>query len=122
MYNTFKVGGSAEKKTRRWEDRSDLDSFCSSINNTSGAKRHNNIFDQVNLPLTLNYLVATILVHQNDHPHKNHYLYRDSDGSGQWCFMPWDHDLTWGSNWTGDSYHDYIYADDDQVTGKPTDV
>jgi len=122
MYNTFNVGGGAEKKTRRWEGRRDLDDFCRSINNTSGIVRHNNIFDQVNLPLTLNYLVATILVHQNDHPHKNHYLYRDSDGSGEWCFLPWDHDLTWGSNWTGSSYHDYIYADDDQVPGKPTDV
>jgi hypothetical protein len=36
--------------------------------------------------------------------------------------MPWDHDLTWGSNWTGSSYHDYIYAADDRVPGKPTDV
>jgi hypothetical protein len=122
MYNTFNAGGSAEKKTRRWEGRSDLDDFCRSINNYSGAARHNNIFDQVNLPLTLNYLVATIITHQNDHPHKNHYLYRDSDGSGEWFFLPWDHDLTWGSNWTGSSYHDYIYAADDQVPGKPTDV
>ncbi len=122
MYNTFNVGGGAEKKTRRWEGRQDLDEFCASINNTSGLTRHNNIFDRVNLPLTLNYLVGTILTHQNDHPHKNHYLYRDSDGSGEWCFMPWDHDLTWGSNWTGSSYHDYIYAADDRVPGKPTNV
>jgi hypothetical protein len=122
MYNMFENGGSAEKKTRRWENRSDLDDFTRSINNYSGVTRHNNIFDRVNLPLTLDYLVATIITHQNDHPHKNHYLYRDSDGSGEWCFLPWDHDLTWGSNWTGSSYHDYIYADDDQVPGKPTDV
>jgi len=122
MDNTFDAGGSAEKKTRRWEGRSDLDNFCKSINNTSGTARHNNIFDQVNLPLTLDYLAATVLVHQNDHPHKNHYLYCDSDGSREWLFLPWDHDLTWGSNWTGSSFHDYIYADDDQVPGKPTDV
>ncbi|MHC4558030.1 MAG: lamin tail domain-containing protein [Planctomycetota bacterium] len=122
MYNTFYAGGGAEKKTREWEGRSDLDYFCNSINNTSGITRHNNIFNQVNLPLTLNYLVATIITHQNDHPHKNHYLYCDSDGSGEWFFMPWDHDLTWGSNWTGSSYHDYIYANDDQVSGKPKTV
>ncbi len=122
MYNTFNAGGSAAKKTRRYEGRQDLDDFCRSINNASGATLRNNIFDRVNLPLTLNYLVGTVLVHQNDHPHKNHYLYRDSNGSGQWFFLPWDHDLTWGSNWTGSSYHDYIYAADDQVPGKPTDV
>ncbi|MBN1505594.1 MAG: lamin tail domain-containing protein [Sedimentisphaerales bacterium] len=125
MYNTFNVGGSAEKKTRRWEGRQDLDDFCRSINNTSGTTRHNNIFDRVDLPRTLDYLVATILEHQNDHPHKNHYLYRDSDGSGEWCFLPWDHDLTWGSNWIGDqggSYGDVIYANDDQVPGRSTNV
>ena len=122
MYNTFNPGGGAEKKTRRWEGRQDLDDFCRAIIYSSGATRHNNIFDYVNLPLTLNYLVGTILTHQNDHPHKNHYLYCDSDGSGQWCFLPWDHDLTWGSNWTGSSYHDYIYAADDQVPGKPSNV
>ena len=118
MYNTFNVGGSAEKKTRKWEGRQDLDDFCASINNTSGTTRHNNIFDRVNLPLTLNYLAATVLVHQNDHPHKNHYLYRDSNGSGEWCFLPWDHDLTWGRNWVGNqggSYGDIIYSNDDQV-------
>jgi len=120
MYSTFTSPG--EKKTRRWEGTSDISNFISSINNTSGTTLHNNIFDQVNLPLTLNYLVGTIITHQNDHPHKNHYLYRDSDGSGEWFFMPWDHDLTWGSNWTGSSYHDYIYADDDRVSGKPTNV
>ncbi|MDY0357897.1 MAG: lamin tail domain-containing protein [Sedimentisphaerales bacterium] len=122
MYDSFYASGSAEKKTRRWEGQQDLNEFRRAINNASGITRHTNIFDYVNLPLTLNYLVATVLVHQNDHPHKNHYLYRDSNGSGQWCFLPWDHDLTWGSNWTGSSYHDYIYADDDQVPGKPSDV
>lgn len=122
MYNTFTSSSSAEKKTRRWEGRQDLSDFINSINGSSGTAQHNHIFDQVNLPLTLNYLAGTVLVHQNDHPHKNHYLYRDSDGSGQWCFLPWDHDLSWGSNWTGSSYHDYIYAADDQVPGRPTAV
>jgi hypothetical protein len=122
MYNTFNAGGSAEKKTRTWEGRQDLDDFCNSINNASGTTRHNNIFDRVNLPLTLDYMAGVVLVHQNDHPHKNHYLYRDSNGSGEWCFMPWDHDLTWGRNWTGDSYLDGIYANDDQVPGRGTSV
>jgi hypothetical protein len=125
MYNTFNAGGSAEKKTRQWEGRGDLDDFCRSINNYSGVTRHNNIFDRVNLPLTLDYLAATIITHQNDHPHKNHYLYRDSDGSGEWFFLPWDHDLTWGSNWIGDSggsYCDIIYANDDQVPGRSPSV
>lgn len=125
IYDTFNVGAGAEKKTRRWENQDDLNDFRRAINNASGATLHNNIFDYVDLPRTLNYLAATILTHQNDHPHKNHYLYCDSDGSGQWCFMPWDHDLTWGSNWIGSeggSYSDVIYAADDRVPGRSSDV
>ncbi|MCI0500076.1 MAG: lamin tail domain-containing protein [Planctomycetales bacterium] len=120
MYSMFTSVG--EKKTRRWEGTTDLSGFINNINNTSGTTLHNHIFDQVDLPRTLNYLAATVLVHQNDHPHKNHYLYRDSDGSGQWFFMPWDHDLTWGANWVGTSTSDLIYADDDQIAGKLSDV
>ena len=28
--------------------------------------------------------------------HKNYYLYRDSDGTGEWAILPWDVDLTLG--------------------------
>ncbi|UCD53561.1 MAG: CotH kinase family protein, partial [Phycisphaerales bacterium] len=125
IYDTFNVGAWAEKKTRRWEGQQDLNDFRRAINNASGTTLHNNILDYVDLPRTLNYLAATILCHQNDHPHKNHYLYCDSDGSGQWCFLPWDHDLTWGSNWIGSqggSYGDVIYAADDRVPGRSSDV
>ena len=73
----------------------------------------------MDLPATLNYLVATVLVHQNDNPHKNHFLYRDTEGSGEWLFLPWDHDLTWGSNWVGTSFSDVIYADADEITFGP---
>ncbi len=121
MYSQFTSPG--EKKTRDWTtDRSDLSNFISDINNTSGTTLHNHIFDQVDLPRTLNYLAATVLTHQNDHPHKNHYLYRDTNGSGQWFFMPWDHDLTWGSNWVGTSTSDTIYTDDDQISGRNSNV
>ncbi|MCD6392174.1 MAG: lamin tail domain-containing protein, partial [Planctomycetes bacterium] len=119
MYNQF-TSPSGEKKTRQWEGSSDLSVFMNGMNQT-GAARHNYIFDAVDMPRMISYLVGTVIVHQNDHPHKNHYLYRDSEGSGEWFFMPWDHDLTWGSNWTGSSYHDYIYAADDQV-GRGTSV
>ncbi len=31
--------------------------------------------------------------------HKNYYLYRDTEGTGEWAITPWDVDLTWGRNW-----------------------
>jgi len=120
MYNQF-TSPTGEKKTRTWEGTQDLADFMNGMNQT-GTARHNYIFDAVDIPRMISYLVGTVITHQNDHPHKNHYLYRDSEGTGEWFFMPWDHDLTWGSNWTGSSYHDYIYAADDQVPGKPANV
>jgi hypothetical protein len=37
-------------------------------------------------------------MHDNDSPHKNYHLYRDTEGSQQWTFIPWDKDLTFGLN------------------------
>ena len=39
--------------------------------------------------------------------------------SGEWMFLPWDNDLTWGSNWVGTSTSDVIYADVDKITFGP---
>ena len=80
------------------------------------------MFDNVNIPAALDYMVGTVLTHQNDNPHKNYYLYRDSDGTGEWLFLPWDHDLTFGKNWVGTSFSDEMYADNDSVAGKPSNI
>ncbi len=118
-YNEFTSASGTRKKTRQFEDNSDLASFISSVNSLSGEPLSNYLWDNVNVPLMLNYLVSTIITHQNDNPHKNHFLYRDSEGTGEWTFIPWDHDLTWGSNWVGTSYSDVIYADQDDIRTGP---
>jgi hypothetical protein len=119
IYNEFTSASGARKKTREHENNSDLADFVREVNRLEGVALRNYLFDNVNLPATLNYLVATVLTHQNDNPHKNHFLYRDSDGSGEWMFLPWDNDLTWGSNWVGTSFSDVIYADADNITIGP---
>ncbi|MCA9213723.1 MAG: lamin tail domain-containing protein, partial [Planctomycetales bacterium] len=119
MRNEFTSAGGNDKKTRREEDNSDLDEFVRGITRQEGEALHNYIFDTVDIPAVLNYLVATVLVHQNDNPHKNHFIYRDTEGSGEWMFLPWDNDLTWGSNWTGNSFLDIIYADMDEIREGP---
>ncbi|MBN1854137.1 MAG: CotH kinase family protein, partial [Pirellulales bacterium] len=123
MFNQFTSGvDGVEKKTRLYEDNSDLVSFVQNVNSLFGQDLTNYLFDNVNIPMVLNYQVGTVLTHQNDHPHKNHYLYRDSNGTGEWLFIPWDHDLTFGSNWVGTSFSDEIYADNDSVLGKPSNI
>ena len=119
IYDEFLSASGARKKTRQDEDRSDLQNFITQVNTLQGDALRAYLFDNVDLPATLNYLVGTVLVHQNDNPHKNHFLYRDTEGSGEWQFLPWDHDLTWGANWVGTSYSDWIYADVDEITYGP---
>ena len=122
LYKMFNGGTSGtsgvEKKNRTYESNADLSAFVSGINQ-SGTALENFIFDNVDIPRQLNYLAATVLTQNNDNMKKNYYLYRDSEGSGEWTQMPWDVDLTFGSHYmTNDSIsHDGIWATEDYVLG-----
>lgn len=116
MFNTFTSGtSSVEKKTREYERNDDLVEFVREINALSGDELRNYLFDNVNLPRVLNYLAATVIMQNNDQSTKNYYVYRDSEGTGEWEFLPWDLDLTFGLHFmTNDSIlDDTIWADKD---------
>lgn len=99
MYNqlTSSTGG-VDKKTRLDENNADLQALVSGIR-PSNPDRGVYLFDNVNIPAVINYIAVTSLIHDNDHVQKNYYLYRDTEGTGQWMFLPWDKDLTFGRNW-----------------------
>ncbi len=69
----------------------------------------------MDLPQTVSYFVALALCSSQDHGHKNYYLYRDSEGSGEWAPLPWDVDLSWGRNWVDARgyFHDTLYQDNE---------
>ncbi|MEE2888187.1 MAG: CotH kinase family protein [Planctomycetota bacterium] len=99
MFNTLvSSNAGVEKKTRKWEGNSDLSALVSGVA-LQGAARERFLFDNVDLPAVLSYIAATVLIHDQDHVHKNHYLYRDTEGDGEWRFLPWDKDLTFGRNY-----------------------
>ncbi len=99
MYNPFTSGtSSVEKVTRTNENNADLIAFVSTVGQ-GGAGVEDYLFDVLDVPQVISYLVGCWLIHENDHLHKNHFLYRDSDGDGEWQFIPWDKDLTWGRNY-----------------------
>lgn len=101
MYNecTSAVSG-VEKENRTWEtNNNDLAALVAGIQLT-GTALENYVFDNLDIPAVLSYLAATTVMHDNDHVAKNYYVYRDSDGDGEWLFLPWDKDLTWGRNYT----------------------
>ncbi len=118
LYKMFNPCTSAfagvEKKTRLWEDNSDLQAFIGGILQADPDRQYY-LFDNLDIPAVVNYLAATSLMHDNDHLEKNYYLYRDSDGDGEWRMLPWDKDLTFGRNYTlqGGLFDDTIWADDD---------
>ena len=111
--NASLSGEQVERKiTRRDEDNSDLFALAGGIAPGNPA-RGVFLFDNVNIPAVISYLAVSVLVHENDHTHKNFFLYRDTDNTGEWMFIPWDKDLTFGLNhgiagiaadqdWTGD--------------------
>jgi len=107
---------SLEKKTRTHEDSSDIQSLIENINNLSGTALKNYVFDNINVPEVLSYLAATVLTQNNDSMKKNYYLYRDSDGTGEWSLLPWDLDLTFGRHFqNGANTSENIWVDLDRA-------
>lgn len=90
--------GTYEKKTRLYEDNSDLNSLLTGLNLT-GTNLENFIFDNLDLADAVNFM-ATVAICQNiDASDKNHYLYRDTNGAREWRILPWDLDLTFGPDY-----------------------
>ena len=99
-----------EKKNRDQEDRSDLSAFLAGIHLT-GTALTKYLYDNVNIPVMLDYIAANVLVNDTDDAQKNYYLYRDTNdgsnpfydgandkGTNEWTMIPWDKDLTFGVN------------------------
>jgi hypothetical protein len=80
--------------------------------NTANTNRVRWLYDNVNLPAMVNYLAVMIIIHDNDAPHKNYWMYRDSDGTREWQMLPWDKDLSFGMNFNG-GLSDVLWATND---------
>ena len=95
---------SVEKKTRLDETNTDLANLANGLLNTNTlAARRTFAYDNVNIPATVNYLVTRQLNSDGDHGHKNYYLYRNSNTTGEWQPIVWDVDLTQGHQWNGNN-------------------
>lgn len=101
MYDALVDPNNAAKKTRKDEGRSDLATFYNQIDTSQGSlSLRRNIYDHVDLAATVNHLVANQVIGITDTGHKNFYLYRDTEGSGEWRPLPWDVDLSMGRRWS----------------------
>ena len=118
LYNDLSNASGAEKKTRKDEGNADLQALVDGLKLT-GEARTQFLFDNVNIPEAANYLAATVITSNCDIGHKNYYLYRDTNGTGEWQILPWDVDLSFGHNWTTTEhyYDDTMYHDNSVFVG-----
>jgi hypothetical protein len=100
-----------EKQTRLDEDNGDLQALIEGIH-LDGSARTAYLFDHVDIPAVLNYQAAATIIHDRDQGHNNYYLYHDTRGTGEWMFLPWDKDLTFGLNYN-QGLDLVVTADDD---------
>lgn len=84
-----------DKKTRLHEDKSDMQALIDGVGLGGDPLRHF-LFDHIDLPAVVNFMAASVVIQDVDRWATNFYLYRDSEGTGEWRFLPWDLDLTFG--------------------------
>ncbi len=93
-----------EKKTRTDENKSDLQALIDGLK-LPAQRREAFLFDNVNIPAVLNYLAVNVIIEDWDHVVKNHYLYRDTRGTGEWMLIAWDKDLAFLGDGTEQNSH-----------------
>ncbi len=95
-YYTSGGTGSFEKKTRRDEDRADITALVAGLNLKDAGELEKFLFDNIDLPAQINFLATHVITQNIDGSDKNHFIYRDTNGTGEWQMLPWDLDLTFG--------------------------
>ncbi len=96
--NFYTTSSTFEKKTRLYETgKADLDALIAGVAQT-GTPLETYVFDNVDLPAMINYMATTCISQNIDASDKNHFAYRDTNGSKEWSMLPWDLDLTFGPN------------------------
>jgi len=99
--STEEATGTYEKKTNESvTDMSDLRTFLSSMHATPRAQLKDFFAQNVDADRVIDYQLAQTLTNNSDYPHKNHYLYHDTE-SNRWMPLTWDMDLTFGKLWDG---------------------
>jgi hypothetical protein len=105
----------AEKKTRKYEDNSDLRALTNGLDTVKAlATRQIYAYDNVDVAASVDYLVTRALNSDLDHGHKNYFLYRDSNATREWQPIVWDVDLSQGHCYTTNMFK--YYFDDDLIT------
>ena len=91
----FTAASAFDKKTRPDEGYADLDALVTAMGLT-GTTLETWLFDNLDVPQVVNFMAGVAITQNIDASNKNYFMYRDSDGSREWMFIPWDLDLSLG--------------------------
>ncbi len=114
-------GAAGEKQTRVTEPTTDMAAFVSAITSANLTTRKNNVFDQIDIPATVNYLAVARITQEGDDVWANMVIHRDSDGTGEWRIVPFDTNLSWGQLYWADytAGNSVIHAASDRNKSHP---
>lgn len=107
IYDRMLSSASAEQKTREDVDTSKTD-YQAMLNGLAYenpdviqtlTQRRAYAYDNVNIASVVNGLAVHALINNNDWGHKNFYMFRNTNGTGEWALIPWDQDLSSGHTW-----------------------
>ena len=91
----FTSAAAFEKKTRLAEGYADLEALVTAIGLT-GTALETWLFDNLDVPQIVNFMAGVAITQNIDASDKNFFIHRDTAGSREWMFIPWDLDLTFG--------------------------
>jgi len=115
----FSTGG-FDKKTRNWESNADYTALANAISeNLSENQRCINVFDLLDLPEVISYLVVARFVHENDDVWANMSVYHDNDGDGLWRIIGFDMNLSFGAAFLDSSEYSGIQVTNDNLKSFP---
>ncbi len=94
--------GDAEQKTREDVDATKSDYLAlltGLVENKTLAQRRLYGYDNVDISAIVNAIAVHGFLVSNDWGHKNFYMFRNTNGTGEWSLIPWDQDLSIGHTW-----------------------
>ena len=78
-----------------------------------------NLFDRLDVPEVISYMVAARFSHQNDDVWAGMALYHDNDGDDLWRILPYDQNLSWGAAWMDAPAYSGIQVTNDDLKSFP---
>jgi len=113
--------GGFEKKTRDpLTDYSDYNTLINALAPAlSTGQKLTNLFDRLDVPEVISYMVAARFSHQNDDVWAGMALYHDNDGDDLWRILPYDQNLSWGAAWMDAPVYAGIQVTNDDLKSFP---